>query len=87
MNTNIKDWRDRAKCRDEDPDLFFPVGDLKARVNKAQVAEAKRVCATCLVRSACLDWALATGEDCGIAGGLTPEERRGHRRYLRAVSA
>lgn len=76
-----------AACRDVDPELFFPAGDPAAYANKAQVKEAKRVCATCRVRTACLDAALESGDDVGIFGGLTADERRGHRRYLRAVSA
>lgn len=75
-----------AACRDDDPELFFVAGDEDARANKAQVTEAKKVCATCRVRSACLDWAIESGQDVGIWGGLTPRERRGHRRYVRAVS-
>ncbi len=44
----------------------------------AQVAVAKAVCARCPVRAACLDEALIR-IPYGIAGGLTPEERRGRR--------
>ena len=39
------------------------------------MAEAKAVCAGCPVRAECLDEALARIPD-GIAGGLTPAERR-----------
>ncbi|WP_268257286.1 WhiB family transcriptional regulator [Kitasatospora indigofera] len=58
-------------CRNvPDPDVFFPEdGD------EVGAARAKRICAGCPVRSACLAYALATDEPHGIAGGLDPEER------------
>jgi WhiB family redox-sensing transcriptional regulator len=76
-----------AACRDVDPETFFVSGSESAQANKAQVAKAKRVCATCLVRTACLDDAIESGQDVGIFGGLTPDERRGHKRYTRAVAS
>lgn len=65
-------WRHRAACRGEDPELFFPVGPAA----RAQIAEAKKICARCPVRRACLVFALATGQGHGIWGGLTEDERR-----------
>jgi WhiB family redox-sensing transcriptional regulator len=72
------DWRHRAACLEEHPELFFPVGKSGPAVEQA--AEAKLVCAGCPVREACLSWALATGQDHGIWGGLDEEERRALRR-------
>jgi WhiB family transcriptional regulator, redox-sensing transcriptional regulator len=72
------DWRHRAICRDEDPELFFPVGDSGAAA--LQLAEAKTVCRRCPVVSDCLDWALATGQDAGVWGGMSETERRALRR-------
>lgn len=67
-------WRVHAACRGEDPELFFPVGSAGPALT--QIAEAKEVCARCPVREACLDFALSTGQDYGIWGGLTENERR-----------
>lgn len=78
----MEDWRDRAACRDEDPELFFPIGDGVAAQD--QVGRAKAVCARCPVRQQCLQFALSTGQDAGIWGGLTAEERRDLRRSGRA---
>ncbi|WP_216205344.1 WhiB family transcriptional regulator [Amycolatopsis aidingensis] len=74
MNTTITDWRHRAACRDEDPELFFPVSDVGP--GAAQVAQAKAVCARCPVRAQCLQYALDNGLDYGIYGGTTERERR-----------
>ena len=72
------DWRDQAACRDADPELFFPDDDRSAR---AQVKTAKLICRGCPVSATCLSWALASGQEAGIWGGLTDDERhRLHRR-------
>ena len=78
-------WRDRASCRGEDPELFFPIGSTGPVL--AQIAEAKEVCAQCPVREACLDFALSTGQAYGIWGGLTEDERRGLRRRMQRAAA
>lgn len=72
------DWRHRAVCRDEDPELFFPVGSGGPPLQ--QIAEAKAVCRRCEVASECLAWALETGQDAGVWGGMTEDERRALRR-------
>lgn len=68
------DWRLSAACRNLDPDLFFPIGTAGPAVT--EVAEAKRVCLTCPVRTPCLDWALRHYQDFGIWGGTTEAERQ-----------
>jgi len=72
------DWRHRSACRDEDPELFFPVGNTGPAI--AQIEEAKKVCARCEVREACLQWALESGQDSGVWGGLSEDERRAMKR-------
>ena len=68
------DWRSDAACRDADPELFFPDGDITSA--RAQVKTAKLICRGCPVSATCLNWALASGQEAGIWGGLTEEERR-----------
>jgi hypothetical protein len=68
------DFRHRAACREVDPELFFPTAE-SGTVWQAQVAAAKAVCAGCPVRAECLAWALQALPD-GVAGGMTPQERR-----------
>ena len=62
-------WQERALCAQTDPEAFFPEKGGSTR-------EAKRVCASCEVRSECLDYALANDERFGIWGGLSERERR-----------
>ncbi|MFW5416618.1 WhiB family transcriptional regulator [Nocardiopsis sp. CNT-189] len=76
------DWRHHAACRDEDPELFFPIGDSGPAL--MQIEEAKEVCAACPVSSACLRWALETGQDGGVWGGMSEQERRSLRRRRNA---
>jgi WhiB family redox-sensing transcriptional regulator len=71
-------WRDDAACQDADPEVFFPEGD--SRSARAQVKMAKLICRGCPVSATCLSWALASGQQAGIWGGLTEDERRGLRR-------
>jgi len=72
------DWRHRAICRDEDPELFFPVGNSGPAL--LQAAEAKTVCRRCPVVADCLAWALESGQDAGVWGGMTEDERRALKR-------
>ncbi|MGH2572206.1 MAG: WhiB family transcriptional regulator [Actinomycetota bacterium] len=75
------DWVHRARCKDEDPELFFPVGITGPAA--AQIAAAKAICMQCEVRSACLEWAMATAQEAGVWGGLSEEERKALRRARR----
>ncbi|HVT65090.1 MAG TPA: WhiB family transcriptional regulator [Mycobacteriales bacterium] len=68
------DWRHRAACRDEDPELFFPIGTTGPSL--LQVDEAKAVCQRCDAVDECLSWALDSDQDAGVWGGLSEDERR-----------
>jgi WhiB family redox-sensing transcriptional regulator len=60
------DWRNHAACRDMDTELFFPAGTTGLALD--QIGRAKQVCAECLVRNSCLEWALATGRHASTPG-------------------
>lgn len=66
------DWRHYAECLDEDPELFFPIGNTGSSL--LQIEEAKLVCGRCDVKAECLKTALDLGA-LGIWGGLTEDER------------
>ena len=63
------DWRHLAACREEDPELFFPIGTTGPAV--LQIEQAKAVCHNCSVLDDCLSWAMESGQD----SGLSEEER------------
>jgi WhiB family redox-sensing transcriptional regulator len=64
-------WREFARCRGVDPEVFYPVSD-----DDEAAEEAKSICAACPVREPCLEFALSTREKNGVWGGLTERERR-----------
>jgi WhiB family redox-sensing transcriptional regulator len=72
------DWRTMAACRDVDPELFFPIGTTGPAL--IQIDEAKAICRTCGVTDACLSWAIESGQESGVWGGLSEDERRGIKR-------
>ena len=78
-DTSDHAWRTRARCREEDPELFFPTGNNAAADYQTQ--EAKAVCRRCPVMESCLQWALETGQDTGIWGGTSEDERRNMHRH------
>ncbi|MFJ4963163.1 Transcriptional regulator WhiB1 [Streptomyces sp. ADI96-02] len=77
----MENWRTHAACREEDPDLFFPIGSTGPAI--VQVEEAKAVCRTCPVQAQCLEWALENGQDSGVWGGMSENERRTLKRRSR----
>ena len=80
------DWRHQALCLDEDPELFFPIGNTGPAL--LQIEEAKAVCRRCPAVDTCLKWALENGQDAGVWGGLSEDERRAlKRRTARARRA
>ena len=72
------DWRHNAICRFEDPELFFTLGNSGPAL--LQIAEAKAVCGRCSVVSECLAWALESGQDAGVWGSMSEDERRSLKR-------
>lgn len=84
----MTDWRARAACREADPELFFPVGDVWGGPgNAARARKALAVCARCPVQLECLADAIARGDAFAILGGALPAEREGLVRLSRHVSA
>jgi WhiB family redox-sensing transcriptional regulator len=79
-------WRDRAACLSLDYELFFPIGNTSPAL--LQTEEAKAACGRCEVVESCLSWAMESGQDAGVWGGLSGDERRAlKRRNARARHA
>jgi WhiB family redox-sensing transcriptional regulator len=62
------EWMARGACRDVPTDLFFLERGGNPRPGKA-------LCAACVVRLDCLDYAMADPELLGIWGGTSERER------------
>lgn len=82
-------WRYRAKCRGEDPEIFFPPRD-KTKY-KIIADKAKGICfgkdgrPPCPVRFECLQEAIERNEEHGIFGGMSHRERNAmQRKYEKA---
>jgi WhiB family transcriptional regulator, redox-sensing transcriptional regulator len=75
-------WMARGRCRTEPPSLFFPSDGVGVEI-------ARRICADCPVKAACLEYALRNGIDHGVWGGTSERERRriARRRRLAAEAA
>jgi WhiB family redox-sensing transcriptional regulator len=63
------EWMAGGLCRDIAPSTFFPSDGVGVEV-------ARRICADCPVRQACLEYALANRIDHGVWGGCSERERR-----------
>ncbi|MGW7247746.1 WhiB family transcriptional regulator [Streptomyces decoyicus] len=75
-----RDWRHDAACREEEPELFFPTGNTGPAL--LQIEEAKAVCRRCPVLQKCGQWALDTGQDTGVWGAMSEDERRATKRRV-----
>ena len=70
-------WRDGAACRDQDPDLFFGIDGERAVIRELREKNATNFCkAYCSVMLACRAWAIQSGQEAGVWGGLGEDERR-----------
>lgn len=65
-----RNWVDLAACAGLDTDAWF-IED-----KAGSYLQAKEICFGCPVRLECLDWAITTGTDHGLWGGLAPLERK-----------
>ena len=78
-------WAESALCAQADPEVWFPERGRSAN-------QARRICASCPVRTPCLDYALAgadtwAGFSTGIWAGTTPRQRAAIRRARASKAA
>ena len=62
-------WMEHASCADLPRDTFFPT-------DGGGVVAAQRICATCPVMGACLEYALRHRVEHGVWGGCSERKRR-----------
>ncbi len=88
LESEDEKWRIKAACSGS-IDLMFTEFDFddpqkvkpkRKRLRHEIEALGKAVCSGCEVKKECLDWALRVNSEFGIAGGLTPQERRNYKK-------
>lgn len=74
-------WQDRARCRGQNTELFYPDG-MSLGAAKQRIRDARRFCQPCRVRRHCLLYALALPDilDRGVWGGTSENQREEIRR-------
>ena len=84
-------WQDRAACRNADARLFFAPDSEKIGDKQRREEKALKICASCPVRTECVEHALSTPEAAGIWGllevELAAEVKRRRRHGARPVEA
>ena len=70
--------RNPAACLDERPEFLFPIGNAGSAA--LQIEKAKAVCRRCAIDEACVKWAIESGQDAGVWGGLSEDERHALKR-------
>ena len=80
-------WMDRAACLEHDPETWHPLKgeherrkDAKTICNGRKGNRQQKPIPPCPVREQCLAWALEVGQDHGVWGGLSEDERRALKR-------
>jgi WhiB family redox-sensing transcriptional regulator len=70
-------WQVEAACRGPQGATFFPPSHAERKEEKiARERRAKAICSTCVVKGACLEYAIRIREPHGIWGGLNEVERK-----------
>lgn len=69
------DWRLLGKCREHDPELWFPPRGGSSK-------QARAICRTCPVLQTCRQWAIDHNEAGGVWGDTNERERRALRRLM-----
>jgi WhiB family redox-sensing transcriptional regulator len=79
-------WQVKAACRGPQATVFFPPAYVERKDQKEEREQrAKAICATCPVRTECLEAALVKREKFGVWGGASEAERRRMIRQRRAL--
>jgi WhiB family redox-sensing transcriptional regulator len=68
-------WQQSARCRGEDPRLFFHPDNERGRARARRQHRAKAICDQCPVVARCREHSLKFQEPFGVWGGLSEGER------------
>ncbi|MFI5044391.1 MAG: WhiB family transcriptional regulator [Acidimicrobiales bacterium] len=70
-------WQIKAACRGPQAAVFFPPPQFERKADRLErERRAKAICAECVAKQECLQYALDIREPHGIWGGLNENERR-----------
>src|SRR6185503_20638719 len=74
--SEVWEWQMFGRCRDRSGTQFFhPDDDLGRISRRLREAAAKRLCGSCPVRRQCATHALTVGEEYGVWGGFSENDR------------
>ena len=65
--SDVEEWRERALCKEVDPDIFYPFGSPSQQ--HMMFRQAVRICRECEVRNECYEFAATNKEQFGVWGG------------------
>jgi len=66
-------WKNDARCNGLDTEIFFPEPENQKKWQ--EIVYARKKCVSCMVKLACLGYAIRNNEPAGIWGGMTTKER------------
>lgn len=69
------EWQESAACRATDSSRFFSPTGERGEARRERERRARALCDACPVREECARFALTIGEEHGIWGGTTSQER------------
>lgn len=69
-------WQWQAACRSVPAEAFFPSEGESRKARERGLLRAKAICQVCPVIDRCREYALRAGEQYGVWGGLSEEERQ-----------
>lgn len=76
----------KPACATVEPELFFPSYTIGGDGERTEEL-AKSVCRRCPITSACLEFALHTGDKWAILGGMRPDERAALKQKMSGLKA
>jgi WhiB family redox-sensing transcriptional regulator len=71
---DMSNW-DQAACNGQETRIFFDHEDMRGEKRAKSLAGARTICIGCSIKRACLTYALDSGQQFGMWGGLTANER------------
>lgn len=74
-SARANDWRESARCRGTDPNLFFHPDNERSAARRERFERAKKICDSCTVKWRCAEFAIESGEDYGTWGGMSEDDR------------